>query len=222
MTSPPDPLAAIIAGRTLGTPERRVPLTRGGHLSRRSRRAALIVHVAVAAVWLGAVVANLFLAISATATHSESLADAYYTSMDRLANNLMPAAAIATIATGLLLALATPWGLFRHWWIIASLALAVATTLVGVLVIDNAIHDTMSSGAPRGSTRFSDALLPATAITPLLLLAATTISITKPWGTTRGRRASTPGGPRPGSRPGTSDDRIPEPPFPRPEELMGA
>src|SRR5215475_2362503 len=102
VTSPPDRLAAIVAGRAVGTPERRARLARGGRLSRRGRRAALIAHVAAAAVWLGCVVANLFLAISAATTRSETLADAYYASMDRLANNLMPAAAIATIATGLL------------------------------------------------------------------------------------------------------------------------
>lgn len=207
MTSPPDRLAAIVAGRAVGTPERRARLARGGRLSRRGRRAALIAHVAAAAVWLGCVVANLFLAISAATTRSETLADAYYASMDRLANNLMPAAAIATIATGLLLALATQWGLFHHWWIIASLALAAATILIGVLVIDNAIHDTISSRVQHGPTGFSDALLAATAITPLLLFGATTISITKPWGTTRGRRARTPDGPsalRPSGRSSTT------------------
>ena len=191
MTSPADPLRALIAGRTAAAPERRTPLTRGGHLSPRARKAALSAHIAVSAIWLGAVVANLFLGISAAATGNETLADAYYTSMDRLVNNLMPAAAIATLATGLLLALATRWGLFRHWLIIAKLMLALTTVLVGLTVIDQAISDTIHTRANTGTTGFSDALLPATAATPLLLLSATTIAITKPWGRTRRLRQHT-------------------------------
>jgi uncharacterized membrane protein len=189
VTSPPDPLNGLVAGHTASAPERRLPVTRGGHLSPRARKAALTAHIAVMAVWVGAVVANVFLAISAAATSNETLADAYYAAMDRLVNNLMPAAAIATLGTGLLLALATRWGLLRHWWILAKLALAVVTTLVGLLIIDNAIQDTIAERAERGSTGFSDALLPATAATPLLLLSAVTIAITKPWGrTARARR----------------------------------
>jgi uncharacterized membrane protein len=178
-----------VAGHTAGTAERRSPETRRGHLSPRARKTALTAHIAVIATWLGAVIANFFLGISAAVTDDETLADAYYASMDRLVNNLMPAAAIATLATGLLLALATRWGLFRHWWIIAKLVLAVTTAVVGFSIIDPAISDTIRTRAATGSTGFSDALLPATAATPLMLLSATTIAITKPWGRIgRGRR----------------------------------
>lgn len=190
MTSPADPLRALVAGQT-AAPERPAPPTRGRRLSPRARKTALTAHIAVAAVWLGAVVANLFLGVSAAATADETVADAYYTSMDRLVNNLMPAVAIATLATGLLLALATRWGLFRHWWIIAKLLLAVTTVAVGVGIIDQAISDTIRTRTEAGTTGFSDALLPATVATPLLLLSATTIAITKPWGRTGSARRRT-------------------------------
>jgi uncharacterized membrane protein len=144
----------------------------------------------VSGTWLGAVVANLFLGIGAATTGREDLADAYYTVMDRLVNNLMPAAAISTLATGMLLALTTKWGLLRHYWVLAKLMLGVATVVVGVVAIDGAIQDTIAARADRHSAAASDLLLPAVAATPLMLATATTLAITKPWGRTRrGRRA---------------------------------
>ncbi len=133
-------------------------------------------------VWRGAVVTNLFLGVSAALTGTETLADGYYAAMDTTVNHVMPAAAIATFATGLLLALATRWGLFRHWWIITKVVLGIATVFVGVAIIDPAVRDTIETRATTGSTGFSAALLPAVVATPLMLLTATVIAITKPWG----------------------------------------
>src|SRR5215218_6401957 len=100
--------------------------TRTPHLRLRARKPLLVAHLIVSGTWLGAVVANLFLGISAATTGRGDLADAYYAVMDRLVNDLMPAAAIATLATGLLLALTTKWGLLRHYWVLAKLVLAQA------------------------------------------------------------------------------------------------
>jgi len=149
----------------------------------------LVAHLIVSGTWLGAVVADLFLGISAATTGREDMADAYYAVMDRLVNNLMPAAAIATLATGLLLALATKWGLVRHYWVLAKLVLGVATVVVGVAAIDRAIQDTIAARAADHSAAASDLLLPAIATTPLMLATALTLAIIKPWGRTRrGRR----------------------------------
>jgi uncharacterized membrane protein len=150
----------------------------------------LVAHVIVSGMWLGAVVADLFLGISAATTGREDLADAYYAVMDRLVNKLMPAAAIGTLATGMLLALTTKWGLLRHYWVLAKLLLGVATVVVGVVAIDGAIQDTISARVARHSAAASDLLLPAVAATPVLLATATTLAIIKPWGRSRrGRRA---------------------------------
>jgi uncharacterized membrane protein len=192
VTSPVDDLGALVTGRAPTAPPRQPSRTQRGHLSPRARKAALTAHIAVSGTWLGAVVANVFLGISAAVTGNETLANSYYATMDRLANNLMPAAAITTLATGLLLALATRWGLFRHWWTIAKLVLAILTVVVGVAIIDSAIRDTITARTTTGHTEFSQALLPATILTPLLLLTATVIAVTKPWGrTSRGRRRAT-------------------------------
>src|SRR5215211_550363 len=143
----------------------------------RLRKPLLVAHLIVSGTWLGAVVADLFLGISAATTGREDMADAYYAVMDRLVNNLMPAAAIATLGTGLLLALATKWGLVRHYWVLATL-------VVGVAAIDGAIQNTIAARAADHSAAASDLLLPAIAATPLMLATALTLAITKPWGRT--------------------------------------
>jgi uncharacterized membrane protein len=155
----------------------------------RARKPLLAAHVILSATWLGAVIANLFMGISAAATNSEEQADAYYAVMDPLVNNLMPAACIATLATGLLLALTTKWGLLRHYWVIAKFVLGVATVVVGVGVIDGAIQDTIAARAAARSATASDLLLPAIIATPTMLATAVSLAIVKPWGrTSRGRR----------------------------------
>jgi uncharacterized membrane protein len=161
------------------------------YLKRRARKAVLAAHVLVSSTWLGAVIANLFLGISAAATSRDDLADAYYVVMDRLVNNLMPAAAIATLATGLLLSLATRWGLLRHCWIVAKFILAIATVVVGVAVIDGAIQETIAARAATHAATTSDLSLPAIIATPAMLASATTLAITKPWGQTMRRQHRT-------------------------------
>ena len=148
----------------------------------RARKPLLVAHLIVSGTWLGAVVANLFLGISAATTGREELADSYYAVMDRLVNNLMPAAAIATLATGLLLALTTKWGLLRHYWVLAKLVLGLGTVVVGVTAIDGAIQDTIAARATAGSATANDLLLPAIAATPTMLATATGLAIAKPWG----------------------------------------
>lgn len=154
------------------------------HLTATERKAALLAHVIVTSIWLGAVVVNLFLGVSAAVTNRADLADAYYVAMDRVVNQVMPAGAIATIATGLLLSLATRWGLVRHYWILAKLVLAVATVAVGVTVIDGAIQDTLAARTTTGGASASDLLLPGIMATPLMIASAATLAITKPWGRT--------------------------------------
>jgi uncharacterized membrane protein len=169
-------------------PGRTSPTTGARHLKLRARKPLLVAHVIVSAAWLGAVIANLFMGISAATTGRAELADAYYAVMDRVVNNLMPPAAIATLATGLTLALTTKWGLLRHYWVLAKLVLAVATVLVGVIAIDGAIQDTIAARATARSATAKDLLLPAIIATPTMLATGAGLAIAKPWGRTRRRR----------------------------------
>jgi hypothetical protein len=50
--------------------------------------------------------------------------------MDLTARFVIVPMALASLLTGLILSLGTPWGLFRHYWVLAKLALTVFATIV--------------------------------------------------------------------------------------------
>jgi len=99
----------------------------------------------------------------------------------------------AAVATGLLQALGTPWGLFRYYWIALKFGLAIFATLA-LLVhqfvavaeaakrVSGAAAETLFS-ADLGSLKTELVRAPSLAI--LLLLVVTTLGVYKPWGLTR-------------------------------------
>jgi hypothetical protein len=85
------------------------------------------------------------------------------------------------------------WGLFRHYWIVAKLGLTLIATVVLLLHLPNATRmarvaiDAVLSGSDHRMLRMQLVLHAAGGLA--VLLAATTLSICKPFGRTRhGRR----------------------------------
>jgi membrane protein implicated in regulation of membrane protease activity len=83
------------------------------------------------------------------------------------------------------LALFTPWGLASHWWVLAKCVIAAVLTVAGLLFLVPAIPQIIAgSGEPSGMQT-----LIARSVALVLLLAATGLSVVKPWGKTpRGRQ----------------------------------
>ncbi len=95
-----------------------------------ARKVALVGHVISSAGWLGAVAAFLALAVVALHTADATTSQALYVAMEILGKAVLLPLAFASLLTGLLQALGTSWGLFRHWWVIVKLALTVESTAV--------------------------------------------------------------------------------------------
>jgi len=101
------------------------------------------------------------------------------------------------VATGLLQALGTPWGLFRYYWIVMKFGLAIFAT-VALLIHQFAVMAVAAkrvSGAAAETLFAADfgtlktELVRAPSLAILLLLGVTTLGVYKPWGLTRyGRR----------------------------------
>jgi hypothetical protein len=96
---------------------------------------------------------------------------------------------IASLLTGLVQALGTTWGLFRHYWVLAKLALNLVSTIILLLYMENVTHradvagqGALASGALHG-LRVQAVIHSGAAL--ILLLAATTLSVYKPSGLTR-------------------------------------
>ncbi len=161
------------------------------------RKLTITAHVTFSVGWLGAVAAFLVLSIAGLTSHDAEVVRGAYLSMDLISRFIIIPLCLAALATGLIQALGTPWGLFRYYWIVLKFGLAIFATFA--LLIHQ--FSVMAEAAKRVSgataeTLFSaefgplkTELVRAPSLAILLLLVVTTLGVYKPWGLTPyGRR----------------------------------
>jgi hypothetical protein len=96
------------------------------------RKFALTIHLTFSIGWIGAVVAYLALGVGAeTATDAQRVRAAWI-AMELTGWFVIVPLAVGSWLTGLLVALGTKWGLFRHYWVLFSFVL---TTLAAVVLL---------------------------------------------------------------------------------------
>lgn len=161
------------------------------------RKLTITAHVTFSVGWLGAVAAFLVLSITGLTSHDAEVVRGAYLSMDLISRFVIIPVCFAALATGLLQALGTPWGLFRYYWILMKFGLAIFAT-IALLIHQFAV---MAEAAKRVSGAAAETLfgpdfgplktelVRAPSLAILLLLVVTTLGVYKPWGLTRyGRR----------------------------------
>ncbi|HEY5567197.1 MAG TPA: hypothetical protein VIM81_08140, partial [Gammaproteobacteria bacterium] len=94
------------------------------------RKFALTTHVASSVGLLGSIAAFLALAVAALTSQDAQIVRAAYLAMDLTARLIIVPLAFASLLTGLVQSLGTPWGLFRHYWVLAKFLLTVFATVV--------------------------------------------------------------------------------------------
>jgi hypothetical protein len=105
-------------------------------LGPRLRKVVLTVHVLTSVGWIGACAAYLTLTVAAMTSDSNDTVRAAFVSMEIVYFALVPLAAVALL-TGLIQAVGTNWGLFRHYWVLTKLVLTCVAITVMVLNLDN-------------------------------------------------------------------------------------
>jgi hypothetical protein len=157
-------------------------------VSPRLRKLTLTAHIVSSVGWLGAVVAYLALAVGALNGVDPLRAQAAYLTLETLGWTVILPFALAALATGLVQSLATPWGVFRHWWITLKLTLTVGGTTVLLLhlpTVTRMAQLALSTALATGDHRQVRTQLVVHAAGGLVvLLTATTLSVFKPWGLT--------------------------------------
>jgi hypothetical protein len=149
----------------------------------------LAAHVTTSVGWLGAVAAFLALAVTGLVSPDIQKARAACVAMELTTWPVIVPLSVASLLTGLVSSLGTPWGLFRHYWVLAKLFLNLAATLL-LLVhtqpigrVARAAAETTFSG---GDVRNLRVQLVGDAIAALLvLLVSTALAVYKPRGMTR-------------------------------------
>jgi hypothetical protein len=99
-------------------------------MTRGLRKLVLATHITLAVGWIGGVVAYLVLVIAAMSSPSAQTLRAAWISMDLIGWYLLVPLAFTSLCSGLVMALTTPWGLFRHYWVAISLVLTTVATVV--------------------------------------------------------------------------------------------
>jgi hypothetical protein len=115
--------------------------------------------------------------------------------MDLLGRFVIVPMGLAALATGLIQALGTEWGLFRHYWVLVKFLLTIGATFLLLLHQFTAVADAArrasetAPGTLPDVGRLGTQLVGDAGLAVLVLLVITTLSVFKPWGRTRyGRR----------------------------------
>jgi hypothetical protein len=163
------------------------------------RKFALATHLSFSVGWIGAVVAYLALSVAAVISQEAQTVRAAWIAMDVTGWYAIVPLAIASLLTGLVMALGTKWGLFRHYWVMFSLVLTIIATVVLLLhmpdvsVLADVAREAEGGGLDGPGKHLyarlqeGDLLHPALGLVVLLVIQV--LNVYKPQGMTRyGRR----------------------------------
>lgn len=163
------------------------------------RRFALMAHITCAIGWLGSVIPYLALAVVALTSDAPELAGAVYRVLPLIGWYVIVPFSIATIATGVVQALGTEWGLFRHYWVLIKFVLTLSATTI--LLLHMPVVSRLAAIAAEEALTSADyrqqriQLVVHAAGGLIVLMTSTVLSTYKPFGLTPyGRRRMMVGG----------------------------
>jgi hypothetical protein len=163
-------------------------------LSPSLRRLALTVHIVVAVGWLGAVLSFLALAVTGLVGSAAQTVRAAYLAASVITGAVIVPVSLAALLSGLVMALGTPWGLVRHYWVLVKFLLTVVA--VALLLLHTqpiGLVATVAAERPLAPAELQRVRIRIAAdagAAVVLLLTTTTLSVDKPRGLTPfGQRA---------------------------------
>lgn len=156
------------------------------------RKLLRVVHFLFTGGWIGGTAAMAFLAVLGAVTTDPETRRATYAVMSRLDMAFIVPLVLGSITSGVALAMRTPWGLFKHRWIVAKLVLAVAMVVFAVSTVMRWVQRLASASAHGdhdGLAALAARLVVAAVIFLLGLVTVVAIAVFKPGAT---RRQSSP------------------------------
>ena len=151
------------------------------------RKLLLTAHVTSTVGWLGAVLVFLALAIVGLTSQDAQTVRGTYLVMEPAARFILVPLAVASLLTGIVQALGTTWGLFRHYWVLFKLLIGVFATVVLLMYMETftfMARVAADASADVAMVRNASPLLHA-ALALLLFLVAIVLAVYKPRGMTR-------------------------------------
>jgi hypothetical protein len=150
------------------------------------RKFALAAHLTFAVGWIGSVVAYLALGVAAETSQDAQTVRGAWVAMELTGWYVIVPLAVASLLTGLVMALGTSWGLVRHYWVLFSLVLTTLATVV--LLLHMPTVSSMADEAREADGAHLDALggdLVHPGVGLVVLLVVLVLNVYKPRGMTR-------------------------------------
>lgn len=149
------------------------------------RKFVLVAHLIASVGWIGAVVAYLALGVAAANSRDIQTVRAAWIALELIGWFAIVPLALAALLTGIVMSLGTPWGLFRHYWVLISLALTILATVVLLLHMPTVSALAGVARAADGATLAGlGGDLPHPGIGLLVLLVIAVLNVYKPRGLT--------------------------------------
>jgi uncharacterized membrane protein len=155
------------------------------------KKLALTTHVTFSVGWIGAVAVFVALATIGLTNAEGQTVRGVYLVMEHAAWLALVPLAVATFVTGIVMSVATTWGLFQHYWVVFKLVITVFATVVLLIYMETFRHMAAVAADPNASldaVRNPSPLVHAV-LALVVLVTATVLAVYKPQAVTPyGRR----------------------------------
>ncbi|ASR37875.1 hypothetical protein BAY61_25925 [Prauserella marina] len=155
-------------------------------VGRRTRKWLLFTHIVASVGWLGIEACLLTLGILGVSSDNPGVVTSSYVIAGELGGVFYLPASVLTALSGIALSLCTPWGLLRHYWVIAKIVMTIPLLVAGNLVVVPEFVEAgkaVAGGATPGDVQ---RLLITAMLAGLVLLAVSTLlSVFTPGGRTK-------------------------------------
>jgi hypothetical protein len=153
---------------------------------KRWRQLTVWLHILTSAGWMAQAMTLCVLLAVGLAAEDLSVRDAATSMAHAVDGRLVGPMADASAFTGIMLAVATPWGFFRHWWVLTKFAITLVQLYLGIFLLSPRLADSVTAGP-------SVAQIVGTVLMASAIAFQGWLSVAKPWGTIRGRRRAAAG-----------------------------
>jgi hypothetical protein len=167
---------------------------RSVRLGARTRKGVLVVHIVSAGAWLGIDVVLGLLVFTSIGTADPGTRALCYQALELFAVWPLFTMGAVCLASGVVLGLGSRYGLVKYWWVAVKLALNLVLTILVLVALRTGVRELAEVGrqlaaGERMVAGPGDMVFPPIVSTTALLVAMV-LSVFKPWGRIRGRRAA--------------------------------
>ena len=149
-------------------------------------RPVLSAHLTVSVGWIGAVVAYLGLGVAAVNVADAQTIRSAWIATEVIGWFVIVPLAVASLLSGVVMALGTSWGLFRHYWVVISFVLTLFSTAVLILhmpAVNSTVDVALRSDSQPLQQLGGDLFHPTIGL--IILMVVQVLNLYKPKGLTR-------------------------------------